>query len=55
MRIITKYFVAGIVYKYPLRNECAPILKYMACWHLEKIKKYCDYKKFVIEIIEEDF
>ena len=36
-----KPFCCGIVYNYPKRNKCAPIVKYMQYWTVNKIKMYC--------------
>jgi len=49
LRIVSNYFVAG----YDITNDnIAPIIKYMRYWNLQKIKNYCNKKKWSLEIYE---
>lgn len=49
LRISSKYFVAG----YDLQSrQIAPIIRYMKGWELNKIKSYCRYKGWSLEIYD---
>lgn len=54
IRIVTPYFVAGLVYKHPKKNICAPILAYMKQWDINKIESFCKQKSWKFEKLEED-
>lgn len=48
-QIVSPYFVAGLetslaghVYR------CAPIIGYMAGWHIEKVRDYCSKRRWTI-------
>ncbi len=46
VRIIAPWFVAGVV----IGERVAPIVHYVRTWNLEAIRKYCDKRKWKMEI-----
>lgn len=51
LRLKSKYFVAGIILRYPKQNILAPIVNFMKYWDINRIKKYCDKKEIKLEIL----
>lgn len=45
LRIVAPHFVAGIV----RGGQCAPIIKYMKGWTLDRIEEYCRRKGWAVE------
>jgi hypothetical protein len=44
LRIVAPHFVAGIV-----GDTCAPIVRYMATWSEDRIRRYCRSKGWIVE------
>ena len=51
LRLTSRYFVAGIILRYPKPNILAPIISYMRYWDSDRIKNYCNKKNFTLEIL----
>lgn len=51
VQITAPYFCAALEYLEGGGGSCAPILKYMKWWNLDKIKAYCFKKGWKVEII----
>jgi hypothetical protein len=52
-RVLSDYFVAGIIAKGNTVIDSAPIIKYSKDLGLEKFLLYCKKKKWVVEIVKE--
>jgi len=52
VRIISPYFVCGIVVKDHKVVESAGIVRYMVDWSSQKVRDYCDKKGWKYESIE---
>ena len=47
--VTSPYFVGGLFYK----ERASPIIQYMVNWDFNKIKSYCDKKKWSVKTPEE--
>ena len=52
LQIDSKYFCAGLVLSEGVVIQCAPIIKYMRGWSVERVEQYCDKKGW--EAVEVD-
>jgi hypothetical protein len=51
IRIVSPYFVAGVIFKNTIVVRAAPIVKYMVGWHMKKVLDYCDKKDWDYDYI----
>lgn len=47
--ITSSYFVAGLFYK----ERASPLVKFMVDWDYNKIKSFCNKKKWSVKTLEE--
>ena len=53
-RIVSSYFVAGIIEKNGVIIYAAPILEYMINWDIEKVIDYSKKKEWSCQIVLEE-
>lgn len=51
-RVLSDYFVAGIIAKGNVVVDSAPIIKYSKELGLEKFLAYCKKKKWIVEVVD---
>lgn len=50
IRIVAPHFVAGLV----IGGPCAPIIRYMQGWSVDRIKAYCASKRWTVEFTPDE-
>lgn len=54
-RVVNTYIAAGGEFTNGKISRCAPIIKYMAGWSVERLIGYCRNKDWDLEIYNEQF
>lgn len=48
-RIESLYFVAGLICVENIVTQAAPIIRYMIGWNINKVRSYCEKRKWKLE------